>query len=218
MTTLLCERSATTCVIADHHPAIVFALSRYLWRQGYAVVKTATDGEAALAAVERCRPSVCVADVHMPGLDGLELARRAARSSPTSSLLLYADAVEKGIVSDALDAGVRGLAVKDAPLEDLVRAIDIVSSGGLYVDPVIAASLAGVGARLGADAIRQKLSLRERDVLRLLSRGGSYGEIGSQLFLSPDTVRGYAAQAMSKLGARTRTQAVAVALREAMIA
>jgi DNA-binding NarL/FixJ family response regulator len=216
MTTPLCDRSTTTCVVADDHPAIVYALQRFLSTAGFAVVASVADGEAALAALERQLPSVCIADLHLSRVEGLELVRRAARCSPTTSVLLYADLVEKGVIFDALDAGVRGIAVKDAPLEDLARAIDVVSSGGLYIDPVVAASLAR--ARSGVGGALRNLSGRERDVLRLLSRGDSYVEIGSELFLSPDTVRGYAGRAMSKLGARTRTQAVAVALREAMIA
>ena len=90
--------------------------------------------------------------------------------------------------------------------------IDTVAAGGLYVDPVLAASLA---SRRGDE--RKSLSEREREVLRMLAEGGSYAEIGASLFLSPDTVRAHAQRAMTKLGARTRTQAVAVALREAVI-
>ena len=116
------------------------------------------------------------------------------------------------LVSDALDAGAKGFALKDAPLDDLGRALDTVAAGGLYVDPVLAASLA---IRRGDE--RKSLSEREREVLRLLAEGGSYADIGASLFLSPDTVRAHAQRAMLKLGARTRTQAVAVALREAFI-
>jgi DNA-binding NarL/FixJ family response regulator len=115
-------------------------------------------------------------------------------------------------VSDALDAGARGFALKDAPLDDLARAVDTVARGGLYVDPVLAAAIASRNKDQ-----RKALSEREREVLRLLAEGGSYAEIGSKLFLSPDTVRAHAQRAMTKLGARTRTQAVAVALREAVI-
>jgi DNA-binding NarL/FixJ family response regulator len=206
------DRAATTCVVADDHPPIIDCLSRYLSAAGFTVLATAVDGEAALAAVEAHRPVVCVADVRMPRLDGLELSRRAATVSPETAMLLYSGVADRGLVSDALDAGARGFALKDAPLEDLGRAIDIVAAGNLYVDPVLAAALA---TRRGTE--RKALSERERQVLRLLAEGGSYAEIGSSLFLSPDTVRSHAQRAMQKLGARTRTQAVAVALREAVI-
>jgi two-component system, NarL family, response regulator DesR len=206
------DRAGTTCVVADDHPPIIDCLSRYLSAAGFTVLATAVDGEAALAAVEAHRPVVCVADVRMPRLDGLELARRVATVSPETATLLYSGVADRGLVSDALDAGARGFALKDAPLEDLGRAVDIVAAGNLYVDPVLAAALA---TRRGTE--RKALSERERQVLRLLAEGGSYAEIGSSLFLSPDTVRSHAQRAMQKLGARTRTQAVAVALREAVI-
>jgi DNA-binding NarL/FixJ family response regulator len=205
-------RSGITVVIADDHPPIIDCLSRHLTAAGFSVVGTAQNGEAALAFLEQMHPLVCVADVKMPRLDGLELARRAVVSAPDTAVLLYSGVSDKGLVSDALDAGAHGFALKDAPLEDLSRAIDTVAAGGLYVDPVLAAAL----ATRRTDE-RKALSEREREVLRLLADGGSYAEIGSSLFLSPDTVRAHAQRAMTKLGARTRTQAVAVALREAVI-
>jgi two-component system, NarL family, response regulator DesR len=128
-------------------------------------------------------------------------------------VLLYSGVADRGLVNDSLDAGARGFALKDAPLEDLARAIDTVAGGGLYVDPVLAASL----ATLRQGDARKPLSEREREVLRLLADGDAYAEIGSKLFLSPDTVRAHAQRAMTKLGARTRTQAVALALRDALI-
>ena len=206
------SRSHVTVVVADDHPPIIDCLTRHLSAAGFDVVATAQDGEAALAAVAEARPSVCIADVRMPRVDGLELARRAAADVPETAVLLYSGVADKGLVSDALDAGARGFALKDAPLDDLSRAVDTVAVGGLYVDPVLAAALA---SRRNDD--RKALSEREREVLRLLAEGGSYAEIGSTLYLSPDTVRAHAQRAMTKLGARTRTQAVAVALREAVI-
>jgi two-component system nitrate/nitrite response regulator NarL len=208
------NRSATSCIVADDHPPILDCLTRHLTATGFSVVGTALDGDAALAAIEKHRPTVCVADVRMPKMDGLELAREAATVAPETAVLLYSGVSDKGLVSDALDAGARGFAMKDAPLDDLERAIETVAAGGLYIDPVLAAALAT--SRSGGDQ-RKSLSEREREVLRLLAEGGSYAEIGAQLFLSPDTVRAHAQRAMTKLGARTRTQAVAVALRTAMI-
>jgi two-component system, NarL family, response regulator DesR len=206
------DRSATTCVIADDHPPIIDCLSRFLTGAGFTVVATALDGQAALDEVLAHRPRVCIADVRMPQLDGLELARRVAAEAPETAVLLYSGVSDRGLVSDAIDAGARGFALKDAPLEDLGRALDTVAADSLYVDPVLAASLASRGTD-----VHKALSEREREVLRLLAEGGSYAEIGASLFLSPDTVRAHAQRAMVKLGARTRTQAVALALRNAMI-
>jgi two-component system response regulator DesR len=208
------DRAATTCVVADDHPPILDCLTRFLDDAGFTVLGTALDGSRALEAVTELQPVVCIADVRMPKLDGLELAREVSKSSSTTGVLLYSGVSDSGLASDALDAGARGFALKDAPLDDLARAIDTVAAGAIWIDPVLAASLAS--GRRGDT--RKALSERERQVLRLLAKGGSYAEIGSALFLSPDTVRAHAQRAMTKLGARTRTEAVAVALRDGLVA
>jgi len=207
------DRSQITCVLADDHPPIIDCLSRFLAGAGFEVLGTAPDGEAAFALIAASAPRVCIADVRMPKLDGLELARRVAARAPETAVLLYSGHADRGLVSDALDAGARGFALKDAPLDDLGRALETVAAGGLYVDPVLAAELATRRSEAS-----KPLSERERQVLRMLAEGGSYAEIGASLYLSPDTVRAHAQRAMEKLGARTRTQAVAVAMREALIA
>jgi DNA-binding NarL/FixJ family response regulator len=208
------DRAATTCVVADDHPPILDCLTRFLDDAGFTVLGTALDGARALEAVTELHPLVLVADVRMPKLDGLELAREVLKTSLTTGVLLYSGVSDSGLASDALDAGARGFALKDAPLDDLARAIDTVASGGIWVDPVLAASLASSRRT----DVRKSLSERERQVLRMLAQGGSYAEIGSSLFLSPDTVRAHAQRAMTKLGARTRTEAVAVALRDGLVA
>jgi DNA-binding NarL/FixJ family response regulator len=208
------DRASTSCVIADDHPPNIDSLARYLEGVGFSILGTALDGVRALEAVKTLKPVVCIADVRMPKLDGLELSRELAKVSPDTAVLLYSGVSDQGLVSEALDAGARGFALKDAPLEDLGRAIDTVASGGLYIDPVLAAAL----ATSRRSDIRKALSEREREVLRMLAEGGSYAEIGSTLHLSPDTIRAHAQRAMAKLGARTRTQAVAVALRDGLVA
>src|SRR5260370_38365277 len=96
----------------------------------------------------------------MPQLDGLELARKLAKVAPKTAVLLYSGVSDRGLVSDALDAGARGFALKDAPLEDLSRAIDTVAAGGLYVHPVLPPA-PGSGRRRSS---RQALSEPERPV------------------------------------------------------
>jgi two-component system nitrate/nitrite response regulator NarL len=203
-----------TCVLADDHPPILDSISRFLAGKGIDVVATAADGETAAAAVRTHAPNVCVADLKMPRLDGLELAARLRTQAPDTAVLLYSGVADAALVSDALDAGALGFALKEGPLQDVVRAIETVASGTIYVDPILAATIATCRRSLDGRA----LSPREREVLRLLAAGGSYAEIGGELFLSPDTIRSHAQRAMAKLGARTRTEAVAVALRSALIA
>ena len=153
-------------------------------------------------------------DVRMPKLGGIELTRRAQRSTPDTAILLYTGYGDRALLTEALDAGVRGFVLKEAPMDDLLRAVKSVASGGTYVDPVLAGTLAAssVGNKL------PELTHRERDVLRLLADGLSNEEIGKKLFISAETVRTHVRKAMDKLDADTRTQAVARALRDHLIA
>ncbi len=205
--------SATTCVVADDHPAIRAVVKELLEAEHIEVVAVARDGTDALAAIERHAPDVAVLDLAMPGLSGIEVARRLQRLAPATSIVVYTANADRGALSDALDSGARGYVLKGAPLPDLVRAIETVLAGGTYVDPVLAGSLAGAQA---ADS-RPDLTKREREVLRLLADGLSNEEIGRELFLSPETVRTHLRKAMGKLGAGTRTQAVAIAIRLSLI-
>lgn len=203
-----------TCVVADDHPAVLDAVSEFLTAAGIEVVARARDGDAALVQIEERRPRIALVDVRMPGIGGLELARRVARVAPETAVLLYTGYGDQALLTEALDAGVSGFVLKEAPLDDLVRAVESVAAGSSYVDPVLAGALtaSAVGGTL------PKLTQRERDVLRLLADGLSNEEIGRRLFISAETVRTHVRKAMEKLDADTRTAAVARALRENLIA
>jgi DNA-binding NarL/FixJ family response regulator len=203
-----------TCVVADDHPAVLDAVAEFLAASGIDVVGRARDGDEALARIQQLKPRIALVDVRMPGVGGIELARQVARVAPDTSVLLYTGYGDQALLTEALDAGVSGFVLKEAPLGDLVRAVESVAAGSSYVDPVLAGALAAsvVGGTLPA------LTQRERDVLRLLADGLSNEEIGKRLFISPETVRTHVRKAMEKLDADTRTAAVARALRENLIA
>ncbi len=203
-----------TCLIADDHPAVLEAVAEFLVQGGIEVVARAVDGEEALREIERLQPAVALIDVRMPRLGGIELTRRARHSAPGTAVLLYTGYGDRALLSEGLDAGVSGFVLKEAPIDDLLRAIRSVAGGGTYVDPVLAGTLAASPA----GAKRPELTVRERDILRLLADGLSNEEIGARLFISPETVRTHIRKAMTKLGADTRTQAVARALRDELIA
>lgn len=202
-----------TCVVADDHPAVLESVCRRLERDGIRVVGRARDGEEALAHVEAQRPAVAVLDLRMPRLGGLAVARRISRSTPQCAPLVYTGYAEKPLLVEALDAGARGYVLKDAPLSGLARAIETVAEGRQYIDPALADVL--LRAAPEGDA---RLTAQERDVLRLLADGHSNETIGRELYISPDTARTKLAAAMAKLGAATRTEAVAIAIRRELIA
>jgi DNA-binding NarL/FixJ family response regulator len=199
-------------VVADDHPAVLRSVCDVLIDAGVDVVGRASNGEEAAAKIEATRPTVAVVDVRMPRLSGIEIAAQISRTTPETAVILYTAYGDRALLSEALDAGVRGFVLKEAPLQDLTRAVDMVAGGAVYVDPV----LAGVLASAESERLPQ-LTKREREVLRLLADGLTNEEIGKRLFLSPETVRTHVQKAMRRLEADTRTQAVALALRQSLI-
>jgi DNA-binding NarL/FixJ family response regulator len=193
---------------------VLEAVAEFLVQGGIEVIARARDGEEALERIEQRKPQVALVDVRMPKLGGIELTRRAQRSTPETSILLYTGYGDRALLTEALDVGVRGFVLKEAPMDDLLRAVESVAAGGTYVDPVLAGTLAAssIGNKL------PELTQRERDVLRLLADGLANEEIGKRLFISAETVRTHVRKAMDKLDADTRTQAVARALRDRLIA
>lgn len=208
----LSDNKEISVLIADDHPAMVDVASRLLERGGMKTAGTASDGIEALEKIEALRPMVALLDLKMPGLDGLEVARKAARVSPETQVVIYTGFADHAQLTEALDSGVKGFVNKEGPLDDLVRAVGAVASGGTYIDPVLAGNL------VVTPNASPQLSKREREVLRHLAEGMSNEEIGKELFLSPETVRTHVRNAMVKLGARTRLQAVVMAMRTSLIA
>jgi DNA-binding NarL/FixJ family response regulator len=147
----------------------------------------------------------------MPGVSGLELTRLAARCSPETAVILFSGYGTRGQVVEALDAGARGFLLKNLSLAEVLRAVQVVSRGGTYIDSSLAVPLA-------APEDAPTLTQRDRDVLRLLASGERYEEIGRDLFVSTATVRKIMCKVKNELGADTATGAVAAALRHSLIA
>jgi DNA-binding NarL/FixJ family response regulator len=204
----------TRCLVADDHPAVLNAVCDYLTEEGIDIVARARSGREALAKIESMEPAVAIVDLRMPELSGIEVAREVARLGSATAVILFTGNADQAQLVDAVDAGARGFVLKEAPLTDLLRAIETVLAGGTYVDAVLAGTLASARA---TDKLVE-LTERERDVLRLLANGNNYEQIGKELFIAPETVRTHVQKAMRRLDANTRTQAVATALRQSLIA
>ncbi len=166
------------------------------------VVGAAADGEAAWRELQRLRPDVLVTDIEMPGLSGLELAQRIQRHGLPIKVVIVTTFGRAGFLRRALDAGVCGYLLKDAPAEDLADALRKVHRGGRVIDPQLA---------LDAWGKADPLTDRERQVLRLAGEGMSAGEIANQLTLSQGTVRNYLSEAIGKLGVGNRIEAYRLA-------
>jgi DNA-binding NarL/FixJ family response regulator len=202
-------------LIADDHPAILDAIAQALAdEEGIELVARAGDGEDALRLIDERRPEVAVLDIRMPKCGGIDVLRRLVGVENAPGVILYTGNPERGLLLESLDLGARGFLAKEAPLADLIRAVRIVADGGTYIDPVLGSLLASASA---TDRLRS-LTKREREILRLLADGMRNEQVGSALFISPLTVRTHVKHAMEKLEADTRTQAVASALRDSLIA
>ena len=197
-----------TCLVADDHPALTSAVSTYLADNGFEIVGPASDGRRALALAEEAQPELALLDFRMPRLMGLDLIAALREASPETRICIYTADGDEKLASDVLAAGAAALVLKEAPLADLVRALEAALAGGSYLDPAVKR----------ADAAGGKLTQRELDVLGLLAEGMQHEEIGRRLGISSETVRTHLRKACDRLGAATRTQAVATALRLGLIA
>jgi two-component system response regulator DesR len=197
------------CLVADGQPVILKAVTELLESGVFEVVAQAGDGDEALAKIKSMTPAIAVIALAMPGLSGIEVARNVGERT---AIVLFTGHGDRALLTEAIDAGVRAYVLKEAPLASLLQAVETVAAGGTYVDPALAGTVVRAATKLAA------LTKREREVLRLLADGKSNEEAGKALFIAPETVRTYIQRAMYKLDADTRTQAVATALRESLIA
>ena len=166
------------------------------------VIGTAADGEIAWRELQRLKPDVLVTDIEMPLLTGLELAQRVQRQQLPVKVVIVTTFARAGFLRRALDAGVCGYLLKDAPAEQLAEALRKVHRGGRAIDPQLA---------LEAWGEADPLNDRERQALRLAGEGLSAGEIAQRLNLSQGTVRNYLSEAIGKLGVGNRIEAYRLA-------
>jgi len=166
------------------------------------IVGAVADGDTAWNELRRLAPDILVTDIEMPGASGLELARRVHHHDLPVKVVIVTTFARAGFLRRALDAGVGGYLLKDAPAEQLADALRQVQRGGRAIDPQLA---------LEAWSEPDPLSEREREVLRLAGEGLSAGDIAARLRLSQGTVRNYLSEAIGKLGAANRIEAYRLA-------
>lgn len=195
------------CLVADDHPALVAAVSDFLESHGFDVVGRARDGVAAVADVKETKPDIALVDYRMPHLSGVELLEQLRRAAPDTLIAVYTADTDQSLVSAVFDAGAHALILKDAPLADLAQALQTICAGQRYVDPALAQVM------LNGASGKPALTPREAEVLAHVADGLSHEEIGNRLSISPETVRTHVRKACERLNARTRTHAVATALR-----
>ena len=209
-------------ILADDHAVVRAGLKAVLGAaRDIDVVGEAKDGKEAVALVERLKPDVVVMDLTMGEADGTTATKEiVAKGLPTRVLILTMHTEEDYLVP-LLEAGASGYLVKSVADRELVDAVRAVARGDLYVRPSAARILAkGITKKDPAQAERErfeKLTTRERDVLRLVAEGYSAPEIGEKLFISPKTVDTYKQRVNEKLGLSHRADYVKLALKLGLI-
>jgi DNA-binding NarL/FixJ family response regulator len=206
-------------LLVDDH-AVVREGLRSLLSDGsrFDIVGDAADGVAALAEVERLKPDVVVVDVSLPGMNGTQLTRRLKQLYPDIRTIALTVHEEGGYLRSLMDAGASGYVLKRSAASELLRAIEVVASGGVYLDAAIAGQLVSkLGPRKAAHA-NAMLSEREREVVRYVAHGYSNNEIASKLDVSVKTVETYRFRATEKLGLNSRAELVRYAIDQGWLA
>ncbi|MEU3271476.1 response regulator transcription factor [Saccharomonospora sp. NPDC006951] len=196
-------KSPIRVVLAEDQAMVRSAFVSLLELQPDVTVVAATaTGEETLAAVEEHRPDVLVADIEMPHGSGLDVAAELSRRQHPVRILIVTTFARAGYLRRALDAGVAGYVLKDAPIGELMLALRRVHAG----ERVVAGELA-----VTAWGQPDPLTDRERQLLREVADGAANADIAARLHLAEGTVRNYLSSAMAKLGARNRTEAAKAA-------
>jgi DNA-binding NarL/FixJ family response regulator len=200
-----------TCLIVDDHEVVREGLRLSLSRsENIRVVGEASDGQAAVTLAKRRKPNVVILDVRMPGMDGLAAAKEITTEVPETAVLMFTAFAERSLLTRGLESGAKGYILKEAPHQTIERAIQKVADGDGYVDPAL------MPAFLTKER-ENMLTAREREILQLLADGMSNADVAAKLFISQETVKSHVRHILSKLEADTRTHAVAIALRTAII-
>ena len=204
--------SEITVLIVDDHEVVREGLRLSLSRTTHIrVVGEAPDGNAALDLAGRRKPNVVIMDVRMPGMDGLDATKALMEREPNTSVLIFTAYSERSLLARGLESGAKGYILKEAPHDTLVRAIEKVARGDSFIDPAL------MPAFLSGKDREDMLTPREREILQLLADGMSNADVAQRLFISQETVKSHVRHILAKLEADTRTHAVAIALRDAMI-
>ncbi len=198
------------CLIIDDHPVVRQGIRALLEREIDSVVVTdAATPAAALGATGEDSPHVVIVDPRGAGLEVGSLVEDLSRELG-SAIVVFTSNGGARLLSESLKAGVKGYVRKDSPPEDLVRAIRAASSGDFYVDPALSSTIV-------LEEGDRTLTARQREILQMLADGMQTDAVAKQLGLSTETVRTHTKRILAKLHADTRTQAVAIAIRNGLI-
>ncbi|MCK4331385.1 MAG: response regulator transcription factor [Dehalococcoidia bacterium] len=210
---------AIRILIADDHPVVREGLFAMLSRQSdFEVVGEARDGVEAVNKAKELSPEVVLMDLRMPELDGVEAMNQIKSAKPNTKFIILTTYSDDDYIFRGIEAGARGYLLKDAPREELFKAIRAVHRGESLIQPVVASKVLDRLTELSRRAPSgEELSGRELEVLRLIAKGAANKEIGAELSIAQSTVKTHISTIFQKLGVNDRTEAVTEALKKGII-
>jgi DNA-binding NarL/FixJ family response regulator len=202
-------------LIADDHPVVRDGLSgMFAAEPGVEVVGEASDGAEAIRLAEALRPDVILMDLQMPGVDGLAAIAELAKRGVTARVLVLTTYDTDGYVVPAIEAGATGYLLKDAPRDELLRAVRAAADGQSVLAPSVASALMN---RVRTPPAPELLSPRELEVLRLVAAGNTNREAAAHLFISEATVKTHLLNIYAKLEVPDRASAVAESFKRGLL-
>jgi len=174
----------------------------------------AEDGEQAQLKLKEQQPDVLLLDIRMPKLSGIELVKILRSQGNMLPILMLTTFDDSELFMQSLQAGANGFLLKDVSLEKLVNAVKTLADGGFVAEPVV---MRQVNKGFDISPILEKLSEKERQIVKLMAGGFSNKEIAASIFLAEGTVKNHVSNILSKLNTRDRTRAVLIALNEGII-
>jgi DNA-binding NarL/FixJ family response regulator len=206
-------------LIADDHPVVREGLISMISREpDFKVVAEAKNGLEAVSKATQFKPDVILMDLRMPELDGVEAIRQIADAEPSIKFIILTTFSDDEYIFKGIEVGARAYLLKDAPREELFKAIRMVYRGESLIQPVVASKVLSRFAEMSRQTQSPEvLTLREIEVLILIAKGSANKEIAEELHISNSTVKTHIASIFQKLGTNDRTEAVTMALRKGII-
>jgi len=206
-------------LIADDHPVVREGLSAMLNKeQDIQVVGEAGNGAEAVDKAQELQPDIVLMDLRMPEVDGVEAMRQIGAVNPDIRFIVLTTYDNDEYIFKGIEAGARAYLLKDAPREELFKAIRAVHKGESLIEPAIAGKVLDRFAELSRKAqVVEALSEREVEVLKLMAKGAANKEIAAELSISESTVKTHIQTIFQKLGVGDRTEAVTEAIKKGII-
>jgi NarL family two-component system response regulator LiaR len=209
---------AIRVLIVDDHAVVREGLRAFLeLQEGIEVAGEAADGAAAVEVATRLEPDVILMDLVMPQLDGVSSMRSLRERVPAARVIVLTSFLDDDKLLPALRAGAAGYLLKNAPPQEVAKAVRAAHDGEALIDPVVAARLVETLASDGGDEPLDRLTPREREVLVLIGRGFPNKRIALELEVSEKTVKTHVGHVLAKLGVSDRTQAAVFAVRAGLV-